>query len=218
MNSGPPAPVSPRPYDSRIDTRPHFPTYGLDIETDTTVDGLDPEVAAIVAVAVIGDGIEYVLDGDEVSILRRLDSLLKSLPVGVIITWNGTRFDLPFIIRRAQILDVGIGLVEPAGRADWYGHVHLDGYLLYRADVGDSIGLPCGLKPLARFVGLSVIEVDRTRIHELSLQQCRTYVASDAHLARELVCRRWPTARLTLASSDLNRLAAPDPSRLTAAG
>ncbi len=208
MSPGLPVPVSRRPYDPLIDTRPLFPTYGLDIETDTTVNGLDPEVSPIVAVAVTGDNIEYVLDGDEVSILRRLDSLMKSLPAGVIITWNGTRFDLPFIARRAEILNVGIGLDDPAGRGGWYGHVHLDGYLLFRADVGDSIRLSCGLKPLARFVGLSVVEVDRTRIHELSSDQCRAYVASDARLARELVSRRWPTARLALADSDLDRLAA----------
>jgi len=160
------------------------------------IDGLDPEVSPIVAVAVTGESIEHVIDGDESTILRRLDALLRSLPPGVIITWNGTRFDLPFIARRAEMVGVDLGLVDPSGRARWHGHTHLDGYLLYRADVGDSINLPCGLKPLARFVGLPVIEVDRTKIHELTTEQCRAYVASDAHLARELVRRRWPTAQI----------------------
>ena len=41
------------------------PIYGLDIETDTTTDGLDPRVAAVVAVAVAGEGVEVVLEADE---------------------------------------------------------------------------------------------------------------------------------------------------------
>jgi len=194
-------PVVVRAYDRNIEYQPHFPTYGLDIETDTAINGLDPDVAAIVAVALTGDHMEHVLDGDEVEILKQLDSLLGSLPRGIIITWNGTRFDLPFIARRAQILGVPLGLCDPGGRGEWHGHIHLDGYLLFRADVGDSVNLSCGLKPLAKFVGLPVIEVDRSKIHELSVEECRAYVASDAHLARALVHRRWPTARLQLIAS-----------------
>lgn len=203
-----PARVSPAPYDHCIDNHYNFPTYGLDIETDTVLDGLDPEVSPIVAVAVTGESIEHVIDGDESTILRRLDALLGSMPPGVIITWNGTKFDLPFIAHRAAIVGVDLGLVDPSGRARWHGHTHLDGYLLYRADVGDSTNLPCGLKPLSRFVGLPVIEVDRTRIHELTTEQCRAYVASDAHLARELVLRRWPTTRIRPRPSDSGQLAA----------
>ena len=186
--------VSPFPYDPDIETSAHFPTYGLDIETDTTVDGLDPEVSPIVAVAITGADFEEVIDGPEASILARLDAFMESLPAGVVITWNGTRFDLPFIARRAELLGVAIGLREPGGDAEWHGHIHLDGYLLYRADVGDSVNLSCGLKPLAKLVGLPVVEVDRSRIHELSVEECRAYVASDAHLARKMVLRRWPTA------------------------
>ena len=52
------------------------------------------------------------------------------------------------------------------------------------------MGLSCALKPLARFVGLEVVEVDRQRIHELSQDERRAYVASDACLARALIKRR----------------------------
>ncbi len=202
--------VGPLSYDSRIDTPRDFPTYGLDIETDTSINGLDPDVSPIVAVALTGEGLEEVLDGESVggesAILRRLDDLIASLSPGALITWNGTRFDLPFIARRAKILGVELGLRQPGGRATWFRQAHIDGYLLFRADVGDSIHLSCGLKPLARFVGLPVIEVDRTRIHELSAAECRAYVASDAHLARALVERRWATARLTLDSAENQQL------------
>ena len=82
--------------------------------------------------------------------------------------------------------------------ASWYQHRHLDAYQVYRADVGASLGLPCGLKPLARMVGLSPVEVDRARIHELTDTELERYVASDAVLTRELALRRWTTARLSI--------------------
>ncbi len=182
-------------------------TYGLDIETDTTVNGLDPAVAAIVAIAVTGDDLEVVLDGDETTIINGLDRLLRNLPGGVLVTWNGSGFDLPFLADRARFLGIALGLEmrldptiggrhEPlaghtgAYRARWHQHRHLDGYQLFRTDVGASLHLPCGLKPLARMVGLPVVEVDRARIHELSESERRAYVASDARLARALVARR----------------------------
>ena len=58
--------------------------YGLDIETDTTVDGLDPEVAPIVTVAVSLDGYEEVFSGDERGLLFDLDQRMAELEPGVI--------------------------------------------------------------------------------------------------------------------------------------
>lgn len=181
--------------------------YGLDIETDTTINGLDPSVAAIVAIALAGDDLEVVLDGDEAEMLREVDRVLAELPAGVLVTWNGGGFDLPYLHDRAHRLGVALGLrlrLDPligghhdplAGheggyRARWYQHGHVDGYQLFRADVGATLHLPCGLKPLAKLVGLPVVEVDRERIHELDDCERRAYVASDAHLARDLVGRR----------------------------
>ena len=139
---------------------------------------------------------------------------MAELEPGVIVTWNGAAFDLPFISDRADTLGVTVGLVlrfDPAiarrdplpghdggYRARWYEHRHLDGYQLYRADVGSALHLPCGLKPLARFAGLSVVEVDREAIHELDRETTRRYVASDARLARALVLRRASTANLAI--------------------
>ena len=164
----------------------------------------------MVAVAVVGHDLEVVLDGDERSLLRELDELLVSLPPGVLVTWNGAAFDLPFLADRARRCGVELGLevrLDPsiprrdpmpghsgAYRATWHHHRHIDGYQLYRADVGAALGLSCGLKPLARLVGLPVVEVDRERIHLLDLATRRSYVASDARLARLLVERRWGTA------------------------
>lgn len=182
--------------------------YGLDIETDTTLDGLDARCSAILAVAVSTVDGDEVLLGPERSILRRLDALLASLPPGLLVTWNGTFFDLPFIAERAALLREPIGLRLGGGRcaqwpperrpgphrASWWQHRHLDGFRLYRDDLGRSLGLSCGLKSLSRLAGLHPVEVDRAAMHLLDEDELRDYVASDARLARQLVDRRMPRA------------------------
>lgn len=180
------------------------PLYGLDIETDTSVDGLDPSVSPIVAVAVATPDGDRVFHGPEDLVLHRTDELMSELDPGIVVTWNGSGFDLPFLAERARRLGVTLGLdlwddgperTEPGVvRGRWYAHDHLDGYRLYRADVGRSLGFPCGLKPLSRLVGLAPVEVDRSCIHLLDDAALEAYVASDARLARELVLRRWPVA------------------------
>ena len=184
-----------------------LPLYGLDIETDTTTDGLDPHVAAVLAVALAGEDFSAVFDGKETDLLADLDQHLAGLEPGILVTWNGGCFDLPFLRDRAGFCGVPLGLrlvhdpLIPGGhqssqrliggyRARWHSHCHLDAYQVFRADVGASMGISCALKPLARLVGFEVIEVDRQRIHELSEDERRAYVASDARLARALIKRR----------------------------
>lgn len=192
-----------------------LPLYGLDIETDTSVDGLDPSRARVVAVALCtgdGDGAgDEVFLGDEASLLTRVDKRLRELEPGVLVTWNGSGFDLPFLAVRAarcrveldlQLWDRGHGAAptEPwpppplgvGGR--WGAHGHLDGFRSYRADVRRSLGLSCGLKAMARLVGLTPVEVDMDQLHTLAPDQLADYVASDARLARALVVRRGPAA------------------------
>ena len=185
--------------------------YGLDIETDTTENGLDPRVAAVVTVALAGPGYEEVFTGVEHVLLAELDERLRQLEPGVLATWNGAAFDLPFIADRAALYGMSLGLrlqLDPgitmrraplpghhgAYRAGWYGHDHLDAYRVYRGDVGPALRISCSLKSIARFVGLAPIEVDRTRIHDLSNEALHAYAASDARLARILTERRWSTA------------------------
>ncbi len=216
--------------DSPTSVHEHPPHYGLDIETDTTIDGLDPSTSPVVAVAVSAVGSDTVLTGAEDELLAELEALLRSLPPGVIITWNGSSFDLPFLVHRAALLGVPLGLSlhdpsapVPVGvaapvwppppdgfRATWGEHSHLDGFRLYRADVRRTVGLSCGLKAMARLVGLPVVEVDRAGIHDLSPAELEAYVCSDARLARQLVARRLPAA---LASVDRGPVpvAAPSP-------
>ena len=190
-----------------------FPAlYGLDIETDTTVDGLDPSVASIVAVALVGAERSWHWSGDEAESLAGVDEVIRGLGAAVIVTWNGARFDLPYIATRAERCDVPLGLelrMDPdlrsfhdplpghdgAYRARWWDCGHLDGYRLYRNDVGRVLGISCGLKAVSKAVGLPPVEVDRALVHELSADELSAYVRSDARLTRELVVRRLPGAR-----------------------
>ena len=165
----------------------------------------------MLGVAIVGDGIELAIDGAEADVLTELDRTIAALPAGVLITWNGSAFDLPFLVDRARIAGITLGLrirLDPgivlsreplrghpgAYRARWYHHRHLDGYRLYRSEIDPESGVSCGLKPLARHFGLDVVEVARDRIHELDREMLRRYVTSDAALARELVARRWVSA------------------------
>jgi len=186
--------------------------YGLDIETDTTVNGLDPQLAPVVTVAVSGPGFDEVFSGRESTLLYDVDLCLRDLAPGVIATWNGAAFDLPFIADRAAIhrLDLGLRMQldrsmamrhaplpghDGSYRVAWYGHSHVDAYRLYRGDVGPTLRVSCSLKSIARLVGLAPVEVDRARIHDLSREALHAYAASDARLARVLTERRWPTAQ-----------------------
>ena len=196
--------------------RPAPPVYGLDIETDTTVDGLDPRVARIVAVAVAGpDGPRVFDDGDEALLLDRLDWHLASLEPGVIATWNGGSFDLPFLADRAQRTGVRLGLqlsLDPtipgrrdplpghvgAYRGSWHGHAHLDAYQVFRADVVPAVGVSGGLKAISRLCGLNPVELPAAELHDYPADQISAYVASDAWCTRELVGRRWATARFAV--------------------
>lgn len=184
--------------------------YGLDIETDTSASGLDPAVSAIVAAAVSGPAGDVVFSGDEANLLRELDRWLDEAPPGIIATWNGAGFDLPFLADRAAHLGVRLGLAltgDPAidqphaplaghelrYRARWYRHLHLDALDLYRAlHAGEERSF--GLKRMARDLGYDPVEVDASRIHELTRADLDRYVASDARLARVLAERRWADA------------------------
>lgn len=194
------------------------PITGFDIETDTSTGGLDPNRSAVVATALSGDFGDEVILGSEREILERTDRRLAELGPGLLVTWNGAGFDLPFVEHRARVLGLELGLrttedpfrrnrrdpARSAVRARWHDLVHLDGYQLYRADVGRTLGLPCGLKPLARLVGLSPVELDRTTLHTQDIDDVAQYVASDARIAAELVRRRMPAA-LTMADWPVQR-------------
>lgn len=180
--------------------------YGLDIETDTSVNGLDPAVSTVVAASLSTADHVVTFTGPERKLIRSLDRHLKSLTPGVIVTWNGSGFDLPFLADRAVVRRASLGLrLTPDDtrlhkhppltghatpyRARWYKHAHLDACCLYRSLLPE--GTSCALKALAREAGLEVVEEDRRRIHELDAGALVRYASSDADLARLLAERVW---------------------------
>lgn len=187
----------------------------LDIETETRFGGgLDPLGSSVVAVALaFDDGSTAVFDdADEVTLLTRVDEVLRARH-GLLLTWNGAGFDLPFIAVRCRILGIdsvlGLqtrqdpalpvkyapppGLGDPV-RARWHATAHVDVAHLYRP-FAEEHGLQWSLKPVARYHGLDPVEVDRTAIHELSTEELEAYVASDALVTLDLA-RRLPTTAL----------------------
>ena len=184
--------------------------YGVDIETDTSVDGLDPAVSRVLAVALSSEAEgDVIFTGEEAGILAAVDHHLSELPPGILVSWNGAAFDLPFLADRARWAGVELGLElkwdgslhrpgrlplpghAGAYRARWYGHAHLDAYRAWRSLSEPDV--PCGLKAVARKLGLDVVDVDdKRRIHAMGLAALRRYVASDATLARRLAALRWP--------------------------
>ncbi len=186
----------------------HTNIYGLDIEIDTRRGGLDPAVATIVTIALAGPRFDEVFIGDEANMLLALDARLSNLPAGVLATWNGATFDLPFIADRARILGLELDLHlrldrrltlnraplpghAGAYRGAWGEHQHLDTFRLY------SGGGPPGrlsLRTIARLLGVGGVGGPADRTHDLANEALHAHAASDARLARVLAERRWHAA------------------------
>lgn len=183
--------------------------YGLDIETDTTSDGLDPSVASVRAIALSGSRFDDLFVGEEAELLGALDARLAQLPCGVIATWNGSAFDLPFLADRARLIGVDLGLRlrlderlglqraplpghRGAYRASWHDHGHLDTFRVY---AGESLASQrLSLRALTRWVGSGRHAGGPGRTHTLSNEALHACAPSDARLARILAERRWPAA------------------------
>jgi hypothetical protein len=183
--------------------------YGLDIETDTTHDGLDPAVASVRAVALSGRSFDDLFVGDEADLLRALDARLASLATGVVATWNGSAFDLPFLADRARVLGIDLGLKlrldrgltlhraplpghAGAYRASWHDHGHLDTFRIYGEPATAAQRL--SLRSIGRFVGIGSTQVHPSRTQDLGNEALHACAPSDARLARVLAERRWPAA------------------------
>lgn len=99
-----------------IPPRPPGPWFvGLDIETDTATDGLDPRVSRILSWSIAGvetsvvylARVEEVEDSAITGLLSALHGLSHQASVEsplVITTWNGSAFDWPFIHTRLSKL------------------------------------------------------------------------------------------------------------------
>lgn len=202
--------------------------YALDIETDTSGGfGLDPGNGGITEIAMTipvheDRGVVFATaDGmTEADVLVETDRLLYDLDPGLLSTWNGAFFDLPFIMTRAEILGVTkhLHLHAQAGLVPKYdplpGHVggysatwgtrtpmphqHLDVAAHYKRvsnvlrDRDEANGLDYkdrfrwSLKPVAEAHGITMISVDRERMHTLAPAERRAYALSDTNGTRLL--------------------------------
>lgn len=186
----------------------------LDIETT----GLDPQIHSIVAVGITtSDGCKAFL-GNEVEILRSTEELVRELADGsFIITWNGEEFDLPFLRRRFDVLNVPselalspLGLVGKYGKplydARWGPHRHIDIAPLFRL-TAEHLGVTWSLKPVARaLLDLDPVEVDNTgeSIAQLDTGTLRDYVVSDARITFALASHLNNEGRLSTDSSGVS--------------
>lgn len=189
----------------------HANIYGLDIETDTRYDGLDPTVASVVTVALSGRKLDEVFVGPEHELLAALDRRLATLEPGVIATWNGSTFDLPFIADRARLLGLDLGLQlcldrrltlhraplpghAGAYRAAWYRHTHIDTFRLYGHPSPSSHWT--SLRVIGRVLGLGAPGHGEAnhRTQALTNEALHAHAPSDARLARVLAERRWSVA------------------------
>ncbi|MCP3853272.1 MAG: hypothetical protein GY745_20785 [Actinomycetia bacterium] len=166
--------------------------YGLDIEIDTTIEALDPEVSPIMGVALSGPRVDELFTGPEPLLLAGLDHRLQGLEPGVIVTWDGARFDLPFIAARARVWDTPLHLhleARPGSdgsfNAMWGPHRHLDARRLY-----DQAGRGRTRFGRRRAAGSAPPELGSEALH--------ANPASDARLARTLADRRWGVARRSI--------------------
>lgn len=208
--------------------------YALDIETDTSgqpIDGvpagLDPRNARITEIAVAdASGGRVFEHRSEATMLGSADDYLRSLEPGLIVTWNGSHFDLPYLhdrAVRADVADPGLGLrliPQPAlrpkygylpGHAVGYGgvwersarrpylvHQMLDVSYAYR-ETAQRLGVKWSLKPVCEALGIPMIVVDRERMHELTPQERAAYAMSDVNGTRELAIRLLGAERSELA-------------------
>lgn len=204
-----------------------FNYYGLDIETDTsaltnaeiaagyTSRGLDPKISPIVNIAVSFKDDSIVFRSDkagEAAMLLELNTWFKNASPGVIATWNGSVFDLPFISDRAKLLGVALDLsldfdpsITPKYESlpghlggysawwrsiSWVCHSHTDVAYQYKNFCEDN-SISWSLKPCAKAFEMDPIEVDREKIHLLSKIEQDAYVSSDAYVTRMLAQRLW---------------------------
>lgn len=198
--------------------------YALDIETDNSPgrNGLDPGNSSITEVCVVTHpdcGIdEQVFQGTERQILDGLQDFLAGLPAGLLVTWNGTFFDFPFISDRigpsGMTLPCGLRMQpaptlrpkydplpghstpeNPGGgyQVTWdlglgVAHAHLDVAQAYRR-YADEQGIKWGLKPVCEALGVPMVDLDRTRLQDYSPAERRAYNLSDGIGTHELALR-----------------------------
>lgn len=130
-------------------------------------------------------------EGGECAILSKLEAGLLKYPDAVLVTWNGSGFDLDYLRKRA----LRHGLCHLARRMfqekPWNGPRHID---LRAAWCGSNKAAPGRLHQVARFLGVPVLDevsgADVARLlEEGQVDQVRAHCQSDVEITRELLHR-----------------------------
>lgn len=186
--------------------------YTLDIETETSGGfGLDPINGAVRSVSFWSEHETVVFDStrerpmliDTAAYLANIDR-----EADVIVTWNGSVFDLPFLSTRAKALQVDaleelLQLTPSNQRPVKYEPLpgHAGGYLARigsadHADIqwafkehADAAGIKHSLKPVGTSFGIDAISVDTENLHLLSRAELIAYNMSDTYVTFELAQR-----------------------------
>lgn len=190
----------------------------FDVETDTSdgpATGLDPRRGQITELVLANRDRVLILAGDERHILQGLADYLNARPAGeVLASWNGAGFDNGFLDTRARLHAshlAGWGMTVapiPGENGPYFVCAGYDTSLTFtwtRPDGGEHHDVDLmrtlrtsperrrslRLKENARRWGADPLEVDRTAMHTLTLDQREEYVASDG------VCTLLAYTRLT---------------------
>lgn len=183
----------------------------LDIETDTSRNGLVAHLTRVVSVAVYGGpGDQAVFDGsDERRLLDELARVLDAERSCVIETWNGCGFDLPMLAARAAAcgsrLQVDLrsqperGTGGTSGQAPWFGriggHAHRDLMIVWQPWASSHLRT-CRLKVVARAFGLAPIELEVAKLNTYRQGEVADYNLSDARVT-------WLLGAISLANPEL---------------
>lgn len=190
--------------------------YGLDIETGhaggTVGERVDPRLAPVTRVAFSTPASDWTFTGDEPDLLGELDEVIADHRPGILVTWNGSGFVLPYLADRANIRGVRLGLrlaAEPRLRtrgetlvghpspyvAAWHGHRHLDAARLYRSGRRPLVEVTellrsLGWHPRARHAdGTGPADVPGG---ELTHAAVHAFPTNDARLLRNMIEMRLP--------------------------
>lgn len=153
----------------------------------------------------------------ESTLLRETGMLIDDLrfddngrtPADLLVTWNGSVFDLPFLADRAEINGTTLGDLQLAPdparqpkyqalpghdrngasgayKASWHGLPHLDVAYVYQ-QYARANDVDWSLKPVAASRGIDMITVDRARMHQLDEAARSSYALSDVVGLQQLV-------------------------------
>jgi DNA polymerase III epsilon subunit-like protein len=177
---------------------------GFDIETT----GLNPWEDRITTMAVFGNGSGHTVVFDDVDnedlLLQEVEQYMRTTRIDLLVGWNITEFDLPFIAVRFVLNGIDLPpFLKQTGEVGKYGKPRYDG-VWYGAKFHDVAydwedfckqnGIKWSLKPCAEFRGIPgsgiYPDFEHGSILDLTSEQRKLYCGRDAVLAYNLYVKK----------------------------